>query len=68
MPPKRTPWLYGVAGRNAKAIVAFLAPMLTQLAVDIGGKTVTWQEMRRNLTVALLTAMVTWAVPNQAKG
>lgn len=48
----------------AKAIVAFLAPALTQLAVDLG-KGITPTELAKNLTVAILTALVVWAVPNQ---
>lgn len=47
-----------------KAIVAFLAPALTQLAVDLGGG-VSASELARNLVVAILTALVVWATPNQ---
>jgi hypothetical protein len=51
--------------KNAKAIVAFFAPMLSQLAAALGNGVISPTELVRSLLVSLLTSLVTWAVPNQ---
>lgn len=51
-------------GHYAKAIVAFFAPALTQLAVDISTAGVTVREIVVNALVSTITALTVWALPN----
>lgn len=49
--------------RYLKAIVGFLAPVLTGLQADLG-KGITFREGATNALTGLITALVVWAVPN----
>ncbi len=48
----------------AKAIVAFVAPCLTDLAASLQTGPVDWEALARRSTIYLIGALVVWAVPN----
>lgn len=64
--PKKKPSPWNPA-TYLKAVVAFLAPVLTQFSIDIQGG-VSVREVALNITTGLLTALVVWAVPNVSSG
>lgn len=51
----------------AKAVVAFVAPVLTDLAATLQGGSVDWQALARRACIYLIGAIVVWATPNAPK-
>jgi hypothetical protein len=51
----------------AKAIVAFVAPVLTDLAASLQTGPVNWRVFARHACVYMLGALVVWATPNAAR-
>jgi hypothetical protein len=47
-----------------KAVVAFLAPTITQLTVQLQQPKPDWHAMGVTAIVGVFTALVVWAVPN----
>lgn len=51
----------------AKALVAFFAPLLTDIAATIQNGPIDWASVARRACVYFIGALVVWAVPNTPK-
>jgi hypothetical protein len=57
-----------VIQRNLKAIIAFLAPTITFVVIQLQSSNFNVKKLATGALVSFLSAVVVWAVPNKPEG